>query len=179
MWQWIRTSLRVLDRSLLTGAWLFIICTIGQLSWAFWSLLPGGETTTKFISTTTDGVEHNAIGLTYSGWFGIGLARAEFIFVVLATVLSVFATGMWRRIGHVALIAWAGLYTGNMIWLTSLSPMWMMLIISGMTCLFFICTVYRAVRCWNKRPSVAGAHAGQMSSVPAQAQTANACPSAV
>jgi len=100
--------------------------------------------TTKLYHTIVGGVSHDAIGLTYSGSWGLMLAWIQLIVLGGATVFSKLPIRKCRRLGHGTLIAWAGLWLLNFYWLLSLDGEVSSFIQSGLMTTLFSCVVYRA-----------------------------------
>ncbi len=136
-------------------AWLFALGTLGSLV-TFIALGWAGEGGTTFASTTVDDTKYNAFGLSYQGLAGTIWLWFQAVVVMGAIVLSTLPANRLRRLGHLVLIGWAGLWLANAIWLSMLdggSFIWLWGTVFGA---FFLATVVRGVRGWagrSPRPS--------------------------
>ncbi len=128
-------------------AWVFALGTLAIVAYTAWSYWPGTTVgrTASIMSVTDDGVTHVWIGLRYVGIPGMVLLLTEFAVLLAALVMSVLSRNRWRRIGHGILVAWAGLWLGNGIYITSYESgsAWLLPVILALT---FACTVVRATR---------------------------------
>jgi hypothetical protein len=70
------------------------------------------------------------------------------LYVAAGIVLSVLPRNRWRRIGHVMLVAWAGLWLGNAVNIARLAGDFTRFVWIGLLGLFFGCTLLRAARGW-------------------------------
>lgn len=134
------------------GAWFFIVVSLLHLLWAVGAKWGDTAGTAKLYHTIVDGRSYDAPGLTYSGTFGLLLAMAQLALVSAAAVASKLTWGgtlRYRRIGHVVLCAWAGLWALDLIWLASIDHELQSFAQAALLCVLAGCTGYRAVRGWT------------------------------
>lgn len=137
----------------LGGAWFFIVVSALHLVWVIGMKSGSAEGSTKLYHTIVGGVSHDAIGLTYSGTFGLLLAWVQLIALGGATVLSKTPIRKFRRFGHGTLIAWAALWLLNFYWLWSLDGEVSSFLQSGLMTALFSCVVYRAFQSRKRNSS--------------------------
>ena len=143
-------------RCLIGGAWFFIVFSLLHLVWvvaAKWGD-PAGLTTLYQTSVMTAAGEetHRALGLAYDGVPGLLLALVQAGAVGAAAVFSTSANRRRRRIGHAILVAWAGLWMGDMLHLASIDHHPVSFAQATLMTGLFACTLYRAVTP-RRRPS--------------------------
>ena len=141
-----------------SGAWVLALTTLSILGWFFVALIlePDGvfrTWSTGAMSSSTGTVPDltGAFGLTYGGGSGQLLAGGQIVFVVLSLWMSRREVALIRRMGHVGLIGWAGLWVGNAVWFMTLAPMPVTRAVAWVLALLFGCTVLRAVFNWTGR----------------------------
>jgi len=134
-----------------SGAWVLALTTLSILGWFFVALTlePHGARRTWSIGTGPDLT--GAFGLTYDGGSGQLLAGGQIVLVLLSLWMSTRGVALIRRLGHVGLIGWAGLWVGNAVWFMTLAPMPVTRAVAWVLALLFACTVLRAVFNWNGR----------------------------
>lgn len=137
-----------MHRFAIGGAWLFIVVSLLTLAGAFIALTSGVQSV-ALLNVSAGGQMHTAPGLTYSGAAGGMLIFFEAAVVVAATVATFFKRDKHRRIGHIALIAWAALWLFSSYSLASIDGEIDILAQSLMMSVLGTCTVYRAYRGWN------------------------------
>ena len=130
------------------GAWVFALGTLAMLVVVAWSRWPGTDSTSHIMSVTVDGEVYAGLGFRYVGIPGTVLVLAEALYLAAGIIMSVLPRNRLRRVGHVALLAWAGLWLGNAINIAQLGGfIWVVWI--GLLGLFFLCTLLRAARGWT------------------------------
>lgn len=154
-------------------AWAFIICSlwplVGDLRWP--PQFPAGDQENTYIlRAVVGGREYTSWGLTYVGQTGHRLRLAEIAGVALAAVLSALPQNGLRRLGLLALVAWAGMWMGNAVRMAFIAPVWIFVAPAMLMTVFFLVTVMRARLSWRTRgrPGRAGdsgAHALKRHSV--------------
>ena len=144
-----------------SGAWVLALTTLSILAWFFVALILEPDAVCRTWSTGSRPDLIGAVGLTYAGGSGQLLAGAQIVFVVLSLWMSVREVALIRRMGHVGLIGWAGLWVGNAVWFMTLAPMPVTRAVAWVLALLFGCTVLRAVFNWNGKyvPNVHPFHA--------------------
>ncbi|MHC4948923.1 MAG: hypothetical protein ACYTG1_11780 [Planctomycetota bacterium] len=104
---------------LVTWAWtLWTLALVGRFGGAV--LLDPG-TTSRIMATGTGTRLHSAFGLTYHGVEGAVVVVAELLVVGAALLASLGQSVRVRRPALVILVAWAGLWLANSIWMEQLS----------------------------------------------------------
>ncbi len=93
--------------------WIFVVTSMILVGWGLLSCMRGGSSTFRIMATEGGGHDRNAVGLTYVGWSGALLSLAQMTVVVWAMWASRNRKVVFRSIGHLILIAWAGLWTAN------------------------------------------------------------------
>jgi hypothetical protein len=132
-----------------SGAWVLALTTLSILAWFFVALIVEPHGVCRTWSTGTWPELTGAFGLTYDGGSGQLLAGGQIVFVLLSLWMSTRGVPLIRRLGHVGLIGWAGLWVGNAIWFMALAPMPVTRTVAWVLALLFGCTVLRAVFNWN------------------------------
>jgi hypothetical protein len=136
------------------GAWFFIVYSLACLTWAVVMHGMGPVQSVTSLYMTTVGIEtYRAWGLAYAGVPGLVLVSAETAALLAAATMSVMKRTRWRRLGHAALIAWAGLWLGNLVWLYGLDGELNTFVQASVMAVLFGCTLWRAARGWPRRPS--------------------------
>ena len=144
----------VLSAVATAGAWVFALGSLGMLAWALWGFWPGQVGSFHVMSTTIDGVTHTALGLSYHDFNGTVLLIFEALLIGSAIVMSVLPLWRVRRVGHVLLILWVGLWTTNAGWLASIdeSSRLIWVLAASVYGFFGLCTIIRAARGWRVAP---------------------------
>ncbi len=137
----------VLSAVATAGAWVFALGSLGMLAWALWDFWPSLTGTFQVMGTTT----HTALGLTYQDFNGTVLLIFEALLVGSAIVMSVLPLWRVRRVGHVLLILWVGLWVANAGWLASIdeSGRLIRILFASVYGMFGLCTIIRAARGWR------------------------------
>jgi hypothetical protein len=132
----------------LAGAWIFALGTLATLVFIAWARWPGTDNTSHIMGVAVNGETYAGLGFRYEGIPGTVLVLAEAVYVAAGIVLTILPWRRLRRIGHVMLLAWAGLWLGNAVNIARLGgPIWFLWI--GLLGLLFLCTLLRAVRSWS------------------------------
>ena len=140
-------------------AWLFIAGSSWALVWDLgWPTLwmRADPEATYVFRAVVDGKSYTSWGLTYVGESGHWLRLAEFAGVVIAAGLSVLRQVQLRRLGLIALVAWAGLWLGNSVWMAVVAPIHVFFLAAGFMVVFFAATVARARLSWTRGDDVGG-----------------------
>ena len=135
----------------LGGAWFFAVASGLYAAGAGASQLIWSDASSTLYATYIKGERYEAIGLTYDTAAEHLLAVAQAIFVFACLVVSTRRGLALRRIGHVGLILWAGLWLANMIRFLYVEQLPITVIIAVLIGVLFACTVLRAVLCWTPR----------------------------
>jgi hypothetical protein len=133
------------------ASWFFVGFSLLNLVWVVGSKLGDAAGPTALYQTTVGDETYRAIGLSYSGVIGIlwAMLQGGVIFTAAAaTFLPWRITDKQRRIAHVVLCNWAGLWTLNLMWLTSLDHRIDSYAQTAIMALLFGCTTYRAACGW-------------------------------
>lgn len=120
------------------GAWLFIAASLLALGWI---AAAGGEG--HVFGAHAGGVTHTAWGLTYHGTAGSILLWTQIILVTLAVLGTLLPIRKARRLGHMVLIVWAGMWTIG-AWKLALVQPFSWGITAGVVTVLFGCTLSRA-----------------------------------
>ena len=142
---------RPFHKYIIGAAWFFVGFSLLNLVWVVGSKLGDAAGPTALYQTTVGDETYRAIGLTYSGVFGILWAMLQggvILAAVAATFLPWRITDKQRRIAHIVLCNWAGLWTLNLMWLTSLDNRIDSYAQAAIMALLFGCTGYRAACGW-------------------------------
>ncbi len=113
---------------------------------------------TYVLRAVVDGKSYTSWGLTYVGQAGHRLRLAEIAGVLIAMVLSLLPRDGPRRLGLVALVAWAGLWLGNALRMAMIAPIPVFLLAAVFTLVFFVATVARARLVWTQGRESRRAH---------------------
>jgi hypothetical protein len=132
----------------IVGAWFFAVGTLAALVYIAWVRWPGTDNTSHIMGVSVEGETYAGLGFRYVGIPGTVLVLAEALFLAAGIVLSVLRRNRLRRIGHVMLVAWAGLWLGNAVNIARLSDDFTPIVWIGLLGLLFACTVLRAARGW-------------------------------
>ncbi len=156
----------VLSAVATAGAWVFALGSLGMLAWALWDFWPSLTGTFQVMGTTT----HTALGLTYQDFNGTVLLIFEALLIGSAIVMSVLPLWRVRRVGHVLLILWVGLWVANAGWLASIdeSGRLIRILFASVYGMFGLCTIIRAARGWRlpQRGRKAARRARKLEAVP-------------
>jgi hypothetical protein len=101
------------------------------------------------MGVSVEGETYAGLGFRYVGIPGTVLVLAEAMYLAAGIVLSVLRRNRLRRIGHVMLVAWAGLWLGNAVNMGRLEGgfIWVMWI--GLLGPLLACTLLRAACGWS------------------------------
>jgi hypothetical protein len=154
-WAALRHSGPTMSRVAVGGAWLFIVVSLLHLLWVYSVKLPDPSGLTTLYQITVDAVTYRCPLLTFDGWPGLILAMIEGVAVIAAAVMSVLPVRRLRRIGHVTLLTWVGIWTTGLIYLALLEPGDVQgLGQAGAMTVFAGCSVWRwqaSARYWARR----------------------------
>ncbi|MHC4127111.1 MAG: hypothetical protein ACYSWT_01245 [Planctomycetota bacterium] len=131
------------------GAWIFALGTLATLVSMAWARWPGTDSTSHIMGVTVNDQTYAGLGFRYVGIPGTVLVLAEALYVAAGIALSVLRRNRLRRIGHVMLVAWAGLWLGNAINIARLGGGFIWVVWIGLLGLLFLCTLLRAARGWT------------------------------
>ncbi|MHC4218191.1 MAG: hypothetical protein ACYSU7_07000 [Planctomycetota bacterium] len=137
----------------LAGAWIFAVGTLATLVFIAWVRWPGTDNISHIMGVTVDGEPYAGLGFRYEGIPGTVLALVEALFVAAGIVLTVLPRNRLRRIGHVMLVAWAGLWLGNAVNIARLGGGAILVLWIGLLGPLFLCTLLRAARGWSTAAS--------------------------
>ncbi len=145
-----RFNLRqALLRAAMILAWVFALGTLATLVSIAWARWPGSDSTSHIMGVTVDGELYAGLGFRYEGIPGTVLILAEAMYLLAGIVMSVLPRKRLRRIGHVMLVAWAGLWLGNAVNIARLGGGFIFVVWIGLLGLLFLCTLLRAARGWT------------------------------
>ena len=145
---------RPFHKYLIGAAWFFVGFSLLNLVWVVGSKLGSPAGPTALYQATVGDETYRAIGLSYSGVIGMMWAMLQggvILTAAAATILPWRITDKQRRIAHVVLCNWAGLWTLNLMWLTSLDQRFDSYAQTAIMGLLFGCTAYRAACGWSGR----------------------------
>ncbi len=134
------------------AAWFFVGFSLLNLVWVVGSKLGNSAGPTTLYQTIVGDQTYRAIGLSYTGVIGILWAMLQggvILTAAAATILPWRITDKQRRIAHVVLCNWAGLWTLNLMWLASLGSRIDTYAGAAIMALLFGCTTYRAACGWS------------------------------
>ncbi|MEE9130282.1 MAG: hypothetical protein V3T84_09705 [Phycisphaerales bacterium] len=143
---------RPFHKYIIGAAWFFVIFSLLNLVWVVGSKLGSPAAPTSLYQTTVGDETYRAIGLSYSGVVGMMWAMLQggvILTAAAATLLPWRITDKHRRIAHVVLCNWAGLWTLNLMWLTSLDHRIDSFAQAAIMSLLFGCTAYRGACGWS------------------------------
>ena len=140
-----KTALRVG----IAGAWIFAVGTLAALVGMAWARWPGTDSTSHIMGVSVEGETYAGLGFRYVGIPGTVLILAEALYLAAGIVLSVLRRNRLRRIGHVMLVAWAGLWLGNAVNIARLSDDFWPIVWIGLLGLLLVCTLLRAACGWS------------------------------
>ena len=140
-----KTALRVG----IVGAWVFALGTLATLVFIAWARWPGTDSTSHIMGVTIDAELYAGLGFRYEGIPGTVLILAEALYVAAGIVMSILPRNRLRRVGHVMLVAWAGLWLGNAVNIARLGGGFIWVVWIGLLGLLFLCTLFRAARGWT------------------------------
>ncbi|UCG33228.1 MAG: hypothetical protein JSU68_01075 [Phycisphaerales bacterium] len=135
----------------LGGAWFFAVASGLYAAGAGASQLIGPNTSSTLYGTYVEGERYEAVKLTYDTAAEHLFAGVQALFVFGCLVLSTGRRLALRRIGHLGLIVWAGLWLGNMIRFLFIEEVWITVVTTAVIAFLFACTVLRAVIGWTPR----------------------------
>ena len=133
----------------IVGAWVFALGTLAALVSIAWARWPGTDSTSHIMGVTVGGELYAGLGFRYEGIPGTVLILAEALYLLAGIVMSVLPRNRLRRIGHVMLVAWAGLWLGNAVNIARLGGGFIFVVWIGLLGLLFLCTLLRAARGWS------------------------------
>ena len=134
------------------AAWFFIVISLAHLVFAVGVKFSEPSGTFKMYHAVVGDHSYDALGLTYTGVLGLLLAMLQTLVVATAAVASILPwprTLRWRRIGHVVLTSWVGLWALNFIWLAGVDPTMESFAQTAVACLLAGCTGYRGLVGWS------------------------------
>ncbi len=140
-----KTALRVG----IVGAWIFAVGTLAALVGMAWARWPGADSTSHIMGVSVDGETYAGLGFRYEGIPGTVLILAEALYLLAGIVMSVLPRTRLRRIGHVMLVAWAGLWLGNAVNIARLGGSSIFVVWIGLLGLLLVCTLLRAACGWS------------------------------
>ncbi|MHC4141807.1 MAG: hypothetical protein ACYSUF_08000 [Planctomycetota bacterium] len=140
-----KTALRVG----IVGAWVFALATLATLVSIAWARWPGTDSTSHIMGVTVDGELYAGLGFRYEGIPGTVLILAEALYLTAGIVMSILPRNRPRRVGHVMLVAWAGLWLGNAVNIARLDGRFIWVVWIGLLGLLLVCTLLRAARGWS------------------------------
>jgi hypothetical protein len=151
----VSLSFKILQVIVLTGAWLFVIVSIGLLGFiVFTTNWSDPDTVCTLSLVSVDGIPRSVWGLTYHGFGGCTLAALEAAVLFAAIWSSTRATNLSRHIGLGVLLGWAGLWSIGTFWVS-----WDLQgldFFAALTALPLFFAAGRAALCWKAgAPSVA------------------------
>jgi hypothetical protein len=132
----------------IVGAWIFALGTLATLVSVAYVRWPGTDSTSHIMGVTVNGELYAGLGFLYKGVAGTVLILAEALFLAAGIVMSILPRNRLRRVGHVMLVAWAGLWLGNAINIARLGGGFIFVVWIGLLGLLFACTLLRAARGW-------------------------------
>ena len=137
--------LRIVSLIAVSCAWFFAIATILSLILIIVIDFNKPDAVGRIMSTG-DGINiKSAWGLTYAGRTGHLLAALQIILIAAALWASTSGFSSIRRIGLIALVAWAGLWTLNAFYVFPDGEF----LLVFQTVFFFICTFARTFTRWS------------------------------
>ena len=145
---------RPFHKYIIGAAWFFVGFSLLNLVWVVGSKLGSPAGPTALYQTIVSGETYRAIGLSYTGVIGILWAMLQggvILTAAAATILRWHITDKQRRIAHVVLCNWAGLWMLNLMWLTSLDHRIDSYAQTAIMALLFGCTTYRAACGWSDK----------------------------
>ncbi|MCH8315656.1 MAG: hypothetical protein IIA64_06755 [Planctomycetes bacterium] len=147
-------QVRPFHKYIIGAAWFFVGFSLLNLVWVVGSKLGSPAGPTALYQTIVGDETYRAIGLSYTGVIGILWAMLQggvILTAAAATILPWRITDKQRRIAHVVLCNWAGLWTLNLMWLTSLDHRIDSYAQAAIMALLFGCTTYRAACGWSDK----------------------------
>lgn len=146
-----RALIRTARNLTLAGAWFFAVASGLYAAGAGASLLFSPNTSSTLYGTYVEGERYEAVGLTYDSPAEHLLAGAQALLVFACLVLSTRRRLALRRIGHVGLILWSGLWLANMIRFLRVEHLPITIITASLIGILFACTALRAAIGWTPR----------------------------
>ncbi len=141
-------------RSAAVGAWFFVVVSLVQVLVAASVKWDDPGETFKLYHTVVDGRSYDAPGLTYTGVTGLVLAIVQAGLILAAALASTLPAGRFlaaRRLGHAALLGWAGLWTADLLWVAGIDRELDSMAAAMLMSLLMGCTAARAVLGWSPR----------------------------
>lgn len=135
----------------ISGAWIFALGTLAALVALAWARWPGTGTASHIMGVSVNGETYAGLGFRYVGIPGTVLLVVEAVVLLSAVVMSALPRTRLRRIGHLVLVAWAGLWFGNAVNMARLAGGFIWVVWIGLLGLFLLCTLLRAARGWAAR----------------------------
>ncbi len=145
---------RPFHKYIIGAAWFFVGFSLLNLVWVVGSKLGSPAGPTALYPTIVGDETYRAIGLSYTGVIGMMWAMLQggvILTAAAATILPWRITDKQRRIAPVVLCTWAGLWTLNLMWLTSLDHRIDSYAQTAIMALLFGCTAYRAACGWSDK----------------------------
>ncbi len=145
---------RPFHKYIIGAAWFFVGFSLLNLVWVVGSKLGDAAGPTALYQTTVGDETYRAIGLSYSGVIGILWAMLQggvILAAAAATMLPWRITDKQRRIAHVVLCNWAGLWMLNLMWLANLDHRIDSYAQAAIMAVLFGCTGYRAACGWSDK----------------------------
>jgi hypothetical protein len=137
----------------LAGAWIFALGTLATLVFIAAVRWPGTDNISHIMGVSVNGETYAGLGFRYDGIPGTVLVLVEALYVASAIVLSIMPRNRLRRIGHVMLVGWAGLWLGNAVNIARLGGGAITVVWIGLLGLLLLCTLLRAARGWTTAAS--------------------------
>ena len=136
------------------GAWFFIVVSLLHVTFAIATMWPEPEGTFKLYHAVVGDKSFDALGLTYTGYFGLFSAITQALLVTAAAAVTVWHRHDWlsvRRFGHGLLCGWSALWAGNLIWLASVDGAADSFAQATLLSVLLLCTFGRAAMGWSPR----------------------------
>lgn len=149
-----RTFFRRTDRVIRTLAWLFLLFTLGIVAFLAAGHVNNSDSLSQALLGGTGNAEPiNAFGLDYASRSDLLLHLFWSFVITAAAIMTLLPAVRARRIGHLVLIAWCGLWLANILRRLRVAEDSVLLLKASAVLLgiFFFCTVYRAVAGWPSR----------------------------
>lgn len=130
----------------LAGAWFFIVFSLASLAWVTVAKLGDPFSVVSLYQAEISGRELHAFALSYAGVVGLFQVLAQLALVSAAVIWTLSAKPARRRIGHLVLLIWAGIWTLNLLVLAGIQPRLDSVCQVPLMMTLLGCTVYRAAR---------------------------------
>lgn len=121
--------------------WFFIVMTVVSVSLASIACVVEPDSQNRIMASGGGDNVISAWGLTYSGRGGAVLGAAQVIVVLWVLWASRMRKVVYRRIGHIILVLWAGLWTANAFYVFGNGTFGLIYVMS----FFLLCTCLRAL----------------------------------